>query len=419
MTAMLGGLAACQTAASSQEPVAGGTVATAPAAEQPPAAPVLPAQTFVAWLEDFKVEARAAGITDATLDAAFAGVEPNPRVVELDTSQPEFTRQIWDYLDSAVSEARVARGRELYAQYAEPLAVISARYGVQPQYVVAIWGIESNFGANFGDFSVIRSLATLAWEGRRADFFRRHLLAALQILQSGDISPDRMLGSWAGAMGHTQFMPTAYLQYATDYDGDGRRDIWGSSTDALASTANYLDDKGWVDGERWGREVGLPANFDYGLADGDGRRSLADWAAMGVLAADGGALPVADLQAALIVPAGARGPAFLVYENFDVIRAYNNAVAYALAVGHLGDRIAGGGPFLGNWPRDLAALSRDESFALQQLLTDLGYDLGTVDGIIGPATRTALRRFQADQGLVADGFPTPEMLALLRQVAGA
>lgn len=413
-TAMFGVLAGCQSSASSQEPAS--VVASAPTAT---AAPVEVAQSFSDWLAALKVEARAAGISDATLEAAFAGVEPNPRVQELDNSQPEFTRQIWDYLDSAVSDTRVARGRELLAQYAEPLSVIAARYGVQPQYVVAIWGIESNFGANFGDFSVIRSLASLAYEGRRTAFFRRHLLAALEILESGDISPDQMLGSWAGAMGHTQFMPTAYLQYATDYDGDGRRDIWSSSTDALASTANYLNDKGWVNGERWGREVTLLPDFDYALADGETRRSLSVWNGLGVRAADGTALPAADMQAALIVPAGARGPGFLLYENFGVIKAYNNATAYALAVGHLGDRIAGGGPFVSSWPRDLAPLSRDENFELQQLLTDLGYDLGTVDGIVGPATRAALRQFQVAQGLTADGFPTPDVLVLLRTVAGA
>lgn len=418
LTALIAGVGGgCQTAASSPEPAVAGTAP--PAAETASASAPAGTQSFAEWLDALKVEARAAGISDATLEAAFAGVEPNPRVLELDTSQPEFTRQIWDYLDSAVSDTRVARGRELYAQHAAVLQRISAQFGVQPQYVVAIWGIESNFGQNFGDFSVIRSIATLAYTGRRTAFFRRHLLAALQILESGDITPEAMLGSWAGAMGHTQFMPTAYLQYAYDYDGDGRRDIWGTSSDALASTANYLSDKGWVDGERWGREVKLPANFDYALADGETRRAVSAWSALGLMSADGTALPAAAQQAALLVPAGARGPAFLLYDNFEVIKTYNNATSYALAVGHLGDRIAGGGPFAGAWPRDLAPLSRDENFELQQLLTGLGYDLGEVDGIVGPATRGALRRFQAAQGLTADGFPTPEMLALLRQAAGA
>ena len=416
LTALIG-VGGCQTVASSEEPAT-----VAPATGDGTAVLSLPEEatvSFAEWLEGVKAEARANGISETTLELAFAGVEPNPRVVELDNSQPEFTRQIWDYLDSAVSDARVARGRELYAQYADVLNQVSARFGVQPQYVVAIWGIESNFGANFGDFSVIRSLATLAYDGRRSAFFRRHLMAALEILESGDISADRMLGSWAGAMGHTQFMPTAFLQYAYDFDGDGRRDIWGSPNDALASTANYLSDKGWVLGERWGREVQLPADFDYALADGETERTLAGWSGLGVLAADGTALPVADMQAALIVPAGSRGPAFLLYANFDVIKAYNNATAYALAVGHLGDRIAGGGPFLASWPRDLAPLSRDENFELQERLTSLGYDLGTVDGIVGPATRSALRAFQSDQGLTADGFPTPDVLNLLRQVSGA
>lgn len=413
--AILAAATGCQSAASSQEASAPATTAQSVPAAQ--AAPATVSQSFAEWLEGLKAEARTMGISESTLQTAFAGVEPNPRVIELDTSQPEFTRQIWDYLDSAVSDTRVTRGRQLYAEHAAVLDRIAQQFGVQPQYVVAVWGIESNYGANFGDFSVIRSLATLAHDGRRSAFFRRHLLAALEILESGDISAQSMLGSWAGAMGHTQFMPTAYLQYAYDFDGDGRRDIWGSSTDALASTANYLSDKGWVPGERWGREVTLPAGFDYGLADGETQRSLSAWSGLGVTSADGTALPAENLQAALIVPAGARGPAFLLYRNFEVIKTYNNATAYALAVGHLGDRIAGGGPFLANWPRDLLPLSRDENFELQNRLTALGYDPGPVDGVVGPATRSALRQFQAAQGLTPDGFPTPEVLALLRQVS--
>ncbi len=403
---------ACQSSEPSSQPtISEGSV---PVTSGDEAAPAVQTLSFEEWLAQFQAQALNRGISQATLDAAFAGVAPNQRIIELDSDQPEFSRQIWEYLDSAVSATRISNGQTKFAENRAALDQISAQFGVPPQVLVAIWGIESGFGANFGSFRVVESLATLAYDSRRTDFGEEQLMAALQILEAGDIEPGNMLGSWAGAMGHTQFIPTAFLRYAVDFDLDGRRDIWGSIPDALASTASHLATNGWVRGETWGREVRLPDGFDWALADGEGRRTLADWSTLGVMAADGTPLPASGTQAALIVPAGHRGPGFLIYENFQVIKAYNNATAYALAVAHLADRIAGGGPFVGAWPRDVAALSRQERFDLQTLLTAQGYDPGTVDGIIGPNTRSALRAFQAAQGVPADGFPTQEMLALLR-----
>jgi membrane-bound lytic murein transglycosylase B len=337
--------------------------------------------------------------------------------MRLDSSQPEFARPIWEYLDSAVSDTRVATGRRLAAEKADDLARIEAAYGVDSEIVLAIWGLESAFGANYGDIPVIRALATLAWEGRRRDFAEEQLLQALRILDAGEFGPERMVGSWAGAMGHTQFIPTSFAAYAVDFDGDGRRDLWREDAlDALASTANYLARFGWKRGAPWGVEARLPAGFDYALADGT-RRPLAEWARLGVTTLDGAPLPSAG-DAAIIAPAGARGPIFAVYDNFYVIRRYNNATSYALAVGHLGARIAGAGPFRQSWPRDDRTLSRTEKRELQIMLTRLGYDTGGVDGVVGPDTRTAIRGWQAAQGLPADGYDSGDLLDAVRREAG-
>ena len=375
------------------------------------------AQSFEAWVADLRVEALASGISADTFDRAFAGVRPDPQVLALDLDQPEFERPIWDYLDAAVSDRRVATGRERLAEQRALLEQVGGSAGVEPRVVVAIWGLESAYGANVGSSDVIRSLATLAYQGRRREAFRTFLLQALRILQDGEIARHRMIGSWAGAMGQTQFMPGAYLEYAVDHDGDGRRDLWGSLPDVFASTANYLNRHGWQAGESWGLEVVLPPGFDYALADPVERRSVAEWQALGVRPVAGGDLPPSTAGAAILLPAGHRGPAFMILQNFRVIMRYNNATSYALAVGHLADRIGGGPPIRAAWPRGDVPLSRDDRIDLQGLLTSLGYDTGGIDGIVGPNTRAALRAYQRDQGLPADGYPTREILDRLREAA--
>ena len=367
------------------------------------------------WLAAFRPRALAAGISPATLDQALAGVTLREDVLEKERTQAEFTRTIWDYLDRAVSAERIAAGRAALAKHGDILGRIAARYGVDPQIVVAIWGLESNFGTLRGDVPTIAALATLAATNRRGAYFESELLAALQILQAGDVTAGQMMGSWAGAMGHTQFMPSNYLTLAVDFDGDGRRDIWADDpTDALASTAAYLARWGWQAGKPWGVEITLPHGFDYLLAGERVQKPAAEWQALGVCRAGGGDLSEAG-PARVLLPAGALGAAFLIYPNFHVIEHYNRADAYVLAVGHLGDRILGGGPIVTPWPRDLRALTRDECIALQNHLTQAGFDTGGADGRIGPRTQSALRAFQTASGLVPDGFAS---LAILRHLGG-
>ncbi len=347
------------------------------------------------------------------MSVAFDDVHYLPRVVDLDRSQPEFTRTVWDYLDSAVSPQRVAKGQARLLQVRSEADAASARYGVPPEIVVAIWGIESNYGSNYGDIPTIDALATLGFEGRRERWARGQLLAALQILQNGDIARADMIGSWAGAMGQTQFLPSVFQAYAVDADGDGRRDIWGSMADVMASTANFLAHSGWQAGQPWGVEVRLPAGFDLGRADTDVRQPTTQWAAEGVQTVDGTPLPEFT-DGTILLPAGARGPAFLVGPNFRAILRYNNSTSYALAVGLLAQRIAGGPGVQAPWPRDLAALSRSQLLALQTALNQRGFASGTPDGLMGPATRDALRRYQRQVGLPADGYPTLGLLQRLQ-----
>jgi len=370
-------------------------------------------QGFARWVASFEERARAAGIDEATLHLAFDDAHFVPRAISSDRAQPEFTRTVWDYLDLIVSPDRIRRGQQKMAETQAALDAAQARYGVPQATVVAIWGMESDYGVNFGDIPTIDALATLGFEGRRETWARQQLMAALKILQGGDITRSQMVGSWAGAMGQTQFIPTAYLSFAVDADGDGRRDIWGSMADVAASTANFLASSGWQVGQAWGAEVRLPEGFDAGRADDAIRQTSAQWAAEGVQTLDGTPLPdIAD--GAIFQPAGVRGPAFLVGPNFRTLLRYNNSTSYALAVSLLAQRIAGGPGVQGAWPRDQQALSREQLKTLQTALSAHGFDAGQADGQVGPTTRQALRAWQRSQGLPADGFPTLDQLARLQ-----
>ena len=370
-------------------------------------------QKFTQWVADFSSFARKAGIEDATLAIAFDGVRLLPSVIASDTAQPEFNRAVWDYLDGALSAQRIANGQDKLQQWRTTIDPIAARWGVAAEILVAIWGVESSYGRFMGDVPSVDALATLGFEGRRAEWARGQLLAALKILQSRDIDRARMVGSWAGAMGQTQFLPSTFLDYAVDADGDGRRDIWGSVPDVLASTANYLARSGWQAGQPWGLEVRLPPGFDYALADADVRLPTDHWSAAGVQAMDGTALP-ALADASVLLPAGAHGPAFLVGPNFRTILRYNNSTSYALAVGLLAQRLAGGQPVQAPWPRDQQPLSRLQVRALQTALNAHGFDCGAPDGMLGPATQRSVRAYQRSLELPADGYATLDLLLRLQ-----
>ncbi|MGD0333371.1 MAG: lytic murein transglycosylase [Xanthobacteraceae bacterium] len=360
-------------------------------------------------------QAERRGVSRANFERYTAGLTPDLSIMDLLDAQPEFNKSTWDYLDALVSDERIARGRELLAQYAPVFAAAERAYGVDRHIIAAIWGVESNYGTKGGDRSVLRSTATLACVGRRRDYFREEFLSALDILQRGDVAPDRLIGSWAGAFGPTQFMPTTFKRFAVDFDGDGRRDVVDSVPDVIASTANNLKTDGWERAEQWGYEVVLPPQFDYLLADRARQMTIAQWQALGIRRADAKPFPRASERAFLLLPAGARGPAFLMLQNFRVIMKYNPAEAYALAIGHLADRLAGGGPFLQSWPRDERALTIAERFELQQLLAQRGYDVGEPDGLLGPRTRIAIRNFQVAAGQIPDGFASSLVLDRLRQ----
>ncbi len=298
-------------------------------------------EPFLEWLEGLRRDARRAGISDRTLDAALRDIAPVMRVIELDRHQPEFTQTFWTYLGKRVNEKRVERGRAMLEKHRDLLDEIMDKYEVPPRYIIAFWGLETNFGDYTGSFRVIDSLATLAYDQRRAKFFRSELIEALKIIEGGHITPDNMKGSWAGAMGHVQFLPSTYNGYAVDHTGNGRKDIWASLPDAFASAANYLSQMGWRPGQIWGREVRLPGDFDPQLASMNIKKTIKEWSAMGVRRANGQALPKADMEGSIVLPDGSEGPAFLVYDNFRVIMRWNRSVSYAVAVGHLADRIAG------------------------------------------------------------------------------
>lgn len=364
------------------------------------------------WVQGFRGRALAAGISAATFDAAMRGVKFDPKTIERDRNQNEFTKTIWDYLDTAVSEDRVALGIKALAAHRDLLDRIEATYGVDKEIVVAVWGLESAYGTFRGDLPVIGSLATLAYDGRRAVFFEAELIAALKIIEGGHVTDFR--GSWAGASGHTQFMPTSWEKFAVDFDGDGKRDLWGDDpADALASTAAYLKHWGWAEGAPWGLEVRLPEGFDYDQTTEAVTKPVAEWAALGVVPMAGGALPDHG-PASVLLPGGARGAAFLIFANFQVIERYNTADAYVIGIGHLADRIKGGPPIAAAWPRELRALTLPERMELQERLGAAGFDPGGVDGRMGPKTIAAVKAFQRAGGMITDGYPSLDILNRLR-----
>lgn len=369
---------------------------------------------FDAWLAGFRTRAAAKGISENTMNSAFRNIGYLPGVIERDRNQTEFKRSLEDYLAIAASDKRVTTGRAMLNTHRALLAEIEDRYGVPPQVVTAFWGLESQFGERRGDILVVSALATLAFDGRRGSFFESQLVAALRILQNGDIPPERMTGSWAGAMGHTQFIPTSYQAYAVDFRGDGRRDIWSDDpTDGLASTANYLVKAGWTRGQPWGQEVALPQGFNTGLAGRGSGRAVSDWNALGVRDMNG--RPVADHgSASVLIPAGAGGPAFMVFRNFNVILRYNNAESYAIGIGHLSDRLVGGGPLRASFGPDKTGLTLDDRKELQRRLTAKGFDADGSDGVIGPKSIAAIEAYQRSQGLAVTGQPSPALLARLR-----
>lgn len=370
--------------------------------------------SFEGWLDGVRRESLSRGLDPAVLSEALDGLSPIERVLELDRRQPEFTRTFWGYLDDFVTQDRIDRGRRLLAKHRALLRRVGAKFGVQPRFLVAFWGMETNFGDDTGGFPVVGAVATLAYDARRSDFFRAELFHALWILNEGHVTLDRMKGSWAGAMGQLQFMPSTFTGYATDGNGDGRKDIWGNLADVFASAANYLSQSGWNDGETWGREIRLPEGFDLEQAGLDTRKDISEWQALGVRRANGADLPIADVKGSIVLPAGVKGPAFLVYGNFRAIMTWNRSLNYALAVGYLSDRLNGLGPLQTARPADDAPLRRDDILDMQRRLNAAGFAAGAPDGMVGPTTRAAVKAYQKNRGLPPDGYPTGDLLSQLR-----
>lgn len=369
---------------------------------------------FARCIDGLRGDARAARVQDETFSRFTQGLQPDMSVIEKLDYQPEFRMPIWDYLSGLVDDQRVAEGQAKLAQHADTLAQVQQRHGVDPATVVAVWGVESNFGQNFGNYPLVQALGTLSCYGRRQAFFRGEFYAALRILQAGHIAPERLVGSWAGAFGHTQFMPTTFERLAVDGDGDGKRDLMDNTADALASTANFLKKAGWQNDQPWGFEVKLPKGFSV---DGEGRktkRPMGEWVARGLIRADGSPLPASLGSAGLMTPAGASGPAFLVFKNFDAIYSYNAAESYGLAIAHLSDRLRGGGPFATPWPTDDPGISRAERRELQGLLILKGHDIGEVDGALGEKSRAAIRIEQQRLGHEVNGRGALKLLRALR-----
>lgn len=371
---------------------------------------------FRNWVKEFRSVALKSGVSARVYDDVFkAFTAPDSKTVEKLGSQAEFNLKIWDYLDSAVSEAQIRNGKAMRLKYARELGIIEKKFGVDRDIVLAVWGIETRYGERMGDHNVIHALATLAYAApRRKKFWRSELINALKIVQAGHIKPAAMNGSWAGAMGHTQFMPSSWKGYAADYNNDGKKDIWTSVPDALASTANYLSRHGWQNGKTWGYEVKLPAGFNTKLAGKDGI-TLAKWQSMGVRRVNGGGFPRGGDKAVLKLLAGKNGPAFLMLKNFYIIKRYNNADSYALAVGHLADRIAGYGAFSKNWPRGYVPLNEAGRMEVQTILKRLGYYDGEIDGAIGSGSREAIEKWQRASGRKPDSRPSKKLLSSLRK----
>ncbi|MFG1463971.1 lytic murein transglycosylase [Xanthobacter sp. DSM 24535] len=361
--------------------------------------------------------AQAKGVSQRGFVQFTSGLEPDMKIMDYLDSQPEFSRALGDYVNMLVSERRIAKGKEILAKYKPIFNAVEKAYGVDRYAIAAIWGIESDYGNpnGMGSRSVLRSTATLACIGRRQDYFRDEFIATLQILDKGDVPADHLKGSWAGAFGPTQFMPTSFQRFAVDFDRDGHRNVVDSIPDVIASTANNLKLDGWQFGKTWGYEVVLPANFDYRYVDRSKRYSLAQWASLGIHRPGGKAFPRATDTAFLLLPAGAKGPAFLMLPNFGSILRYNPADAYALAIGHLSDRLRGGGPFVASWPAGERTLTRAERVEMQTLLLQRGYEIGNPDGILGTKTRVAVQDFQVKSGMVPDGYPNADVLNRLRR----
>jgi membrane-bound lytic murein transglycosylase B len=386
--------------------------ASAPSSANVPSAPPPPSRfdLFLAAIHD---DAHTQGISEETFAAATAGIAPIPVITAMNDNQPEFSRPVWSYLDGAVSARRIKDGQFMLAKYGDTLNGIAAQSGVSADILLAIWGVETDFGSDVGDFNLFAALATLGYDGPRADYAKPEFLAALKILQDQRYAASEMRASWAGAFGQTQFTPTTFLKYAIDGDHDGRIDLWNSPADALASAANLLSSQGWQAGAGWGYEVKLPAGFAYEDADIETLKPVAEWRRRGVKKAAGTALPASNANAAIYLPAGAHGPAFLLMPNFSVILKYNNAASYALGVAILADRIMGRPAIRAKWPRDEHVLSRDERFAFQKDLMMLGFDPGLPDGVLGRKTRAAARAWQKQHGMQADGWPSASLLAAL------
>ena len=369
--------------------------------------------TFSVCTAELAEQALEQGVSQTTVDAIFPKLEYQARVIELDRSQPEFVQTFPGYFSKRVTDWRTTKGQEMLAKHEKLLDALNDKYGIPPHYLLAFWGLETNFGGYKGKMSVLDSLATLACDPRRSTYFTQELLVAVKLLERESLTKDEMVGSWAGAMGHTQFMPSAYTHYAVDGDNDGQINLWNSEEDALTSAANFLKSLGWKPGFRWGREITLPEGFNFQLSGYKNRRSLSEWHELGVTKADGSPLGEDDTTAYVIVPAGHAGPAFIAYPNFRVIMRWNNSEFYAIAVGVLADRIAGAPGIKATLP-DLPAYSRTDIIALQRKLNKLGYDVGKPDGIIGPATREGIRNYQIANKMIADGFPGLDVMAALK-----